>query len=286
MPDLLLRFGPGLEVGLLDQPETVLDAVRRQFRHQVVGGEALVARFPVERRERTGFGHTEPVLVEGPVQVRRAGPVTLFEAPGASAVCDSEHGIASIAVTEQTPALDTFVRVALGSIVLEMALADGWLGLHAAAVAADGRGVLLPGVSGSGKTTLFCSAHRAGLDVLSDDIVWAREDAGRFELRPFRRGVVEQPVPAPTLEQVPLTAIVCPTIVPGRPSRLQPLATREALEVLLAAAGFLAWGSAAARRFQAVVRLSAAVPAWRLLAGPGRDRGPDLLRLAAASAAR
>lgn len=44
--------------------------------------------------------------------------------------------------------------------------------VHAAAIARDGRALLLTGASGSGKSTLAHLAHSAGLDVLSEDTVW------------------------------------------------------------------------------------------------------------------
>jgi hypothetical protein len=46
--------------------------------------------------------------------------------------------------------------------------------IHAAAIARDGRAILLAGPSGSGKSTLAFAAHAAGLDVLSDDRVWVQ----------------------------------------------------------------------------------------------------------------
>jgi hypothetical protein len=48
----------------------------------------------------------------------------------------------------------------------------GFLGIHAAAVARAGRGLLLRGASGQGKTTLAYAAARRGFQALSEDVVW------------------------------------------------------------------------------------------------------------------
>ncbi|HEY7898026.1 MAG TPA: hypothetical protein VIC03_06400 [Gemmatimonadaceae bacterium] len=48
--------------------------------------------------------------------------------------------------------------------------------LHAAAIRRNDRAVLLLGPSGAGKSTLAYAAHSAGLDVLSEDIVWMQLD--------------------------------------------------------------------------------------------------------------
>ena len=47
--------------------------------------------------------------------------------------------------------------------------------IHAAAIARNGRGVLLAGASGAGKSTLAHMANSAGFDVLSEDTVWIQQ---------------------------------------------------------------------------------------------------------------
>jgi hypothetical protein len=49
--------------------------------------------------------------------------------------------------------------------------------LHAAALALDGKGVLVPGASGSGKSTTSVTLLRAGFDFLSDDTVFLTRPA-------------------------------------------------------------------------------------------------------------
>jgi hypothetical protein len=49
----------------------------------------------------------------------------------------------------------------------------GWMGVHAAALAKNGRGVLLRAQSGGGKTTLaYACATRANFQALAEDVVW------------------------------------------------------------------------------------------------------------------
>jgi hypothetical protein len=60
--------------------------------------------------------------------------------------------------------------------------------VHAAAVARDGRAVLMAGPSGSGKSTLSYAAHQAGLRLLSDDRVWVQLEP-RLAVWGWPRGV-------------------------------------------------------------------------------------------------
>jgi hypothetical protein len=48
----------------------------------------------------------------------------------------------------------------------------GFVGVHAAAVARQGRGVLLRGRSGQGKTTLAFAAARRGFQAVTEDVLW------------------------------------------------------------------------------------------------------------------
>lgn len=50
--------------------------------------------------------------------------------------------------------------------------------LHASAVASEGRGLLFAGPAESGKSTLAYACARSGFDLVSDDVVYLREDEG------------------------------------------------------------------------------------------------------------
>jgi hypothetical protein len=277
---LLLRFAPDLAVAV-QAPAPALEALlRRYFRPQVVeqdqapDGALQLTPEPPPAVARAG----DPLLCEWGVTLRRGRGLTLLEAPGVTGWCEAAAGRGGIYLGSPAPsALETFVAVALASLLFELASARGWLGLHAAAIAPAGRGVLLPGASGAGKTTVLRSAHAAGLPVLSDDLLWVREGADGFAVRALERGVPSEAVPSPTLAEATLAAVVCPTIAARGPSRLEPIGAREAAQALLAESSFLSSGPVAGERFRTLVRLAAAVPAYRLLAGPERSEVPPLL---------
>jgi hypothetical protein len=68
--------------------------------------------------------------------------------------------------------------------LLEMLKRRGKFGMHAAAVARNGRSLLLPGSSGAGKSTLTIALIRSGFDFLGDDITCI-EDADGLEALAF-----------------------------------------------------------------------------------------------------
>lgn len=225
-----------------------------------------------------------PVLLEEPpLAVRRAGGLTVFELPGILAWCDVAAARGGLAAEEpggRGP--DLFAGLALAPMLVELALSRGWLGVHAAGVAVGGAGILLPGPSGAGKSTIFADAQKAGLGVLSDDLVWIAPSADGPRMFAFPRGRPTAAVPWPSADGVAVTAIVCPEIAARGESRLSPLALPQAMAVLTGESGFLSAGAAAGERFRALVRLARSVPAYRLQAGPKRDDVPALLARVAA----
>ncbi len=224
-----------------------------------------------------------PSLVTGPVEVRRGNGASFYEVAGLHGWCDADGSRAAIELDDPSESmccppsvpprgrLEAFTSLALVAIIFELAAGRGWLGLHAAAVSVAGRGILLPGASGAGKTTIFGNAHRAGLGVLSDDLVWLRETSGGFRLHAFPRGLVaKDPPPEPTADDVAVCAIACPKITAQRQSRLVELPLTAVLEVLFAESGVLSL-PAAGERFRALVRLARSVPGYQL--ETGSDRG-------------
>ncbi len=275
---LHLQVGPGL-VFRFDLPERLLRRVER-FLGYFAGREASPADEPVRVTSAPPAAEVPAggaLLAEPPLVVRRAGELILFELPRVKAWCDSAGGRAGIILRQPTDAeLDLFIGLALAPMLIELAPSRGWLGVHAAGVAIDGAGILLPGPSGAGKSTIFTQVHRAGHGVLSDDLVWLRPSADGVTMHAFPRGAGE-PMPGPTADGVALRAIVCPEIVDSIDSRLSPLAFPRALEVLIGQGGFLTSGASAGDRFRALVRVARSVPAFRLEAGPRRQEVSALL---------
>jgi len=271
--DVHLEVGADLAFTLRDVPGELADAVRSYCAHylrdQPAAGAVLI-RGGLAPPGRTGSG--EPVLDEPPLVIRRAAGCLLFELPGLRAWCDAAVGQAGLVVEGADPfVLTVFATRAVPLLLFELGLSRGWVGLHAAAVSPRGGAVLLPGVGGSGKTTIFRAAAAAGLGVLSDDLVWLREGDAGFRVVAFPRGWPAEPVPAPTVDDAPLAAIVCPTIVGEGPSRLVPIPPTEVVRELVTQTSFLDRGPQAGERFRRLVRAATAVPGFRLEAGPAGD---------------
>lgn len=288
MTSLLFEVGPGLAFRFEGVAEGLADRAASFLSYFAV--EALTpesaARRPLvvssQPPPTTGPGAASVRLVEEGLEVREASGVTVFESDGAVGWCQPAQRRGGLQVKTGAPeALDRFVGLALAPLLIELADAEGWLGVHAAAVAIEGRGVLLPGPSGAGKSTIFLGSHQAGQDLLSDDLVWLREDPdreGRVRIYPFpRRQPWREGVPSPTVASAPLAAVVCPVIVDAKNSCLEPIGAGETLETLLEQSGLLGSDEATRGRFRSLARLAGSAPGYRLLAGSDRQAVAGLL---------
>lgn len=166
----------------------------------------------------------------------------------ADAVRLEHDGVLAAGPFSETAALST-VTVDLN--VRAVASRPEHLNLHAGAVAADGRGLLLPAGSGAGKTTLTAALVMAGCDYLTDEA--ASVDLDRLLVEPYAKplslsstsqtalgcrqselGPMEL-IPASWLRPgcwsgpVPPGAIVFPEHRPGAPAELTPISRGEAL---------------------------------------------------------
>lgn len=165
----------------------------------------------------------------------------------------------------------------------------GGLLFHAAALAWQGRGLLLPGEMGAGKTTLAAWLMAQGLDYLTDELVWiphqsnALQAFGRplsiksgaipvlqdyFELEPSARvlrgpaACLMLPPPAPGKREAKLSLMIFARYQPGGAFALQPLSKAQAglalMQSLINARHLPEHG------FAEVTRLAKTVPAYRL----------------------
>jgi hypothetical protein len=112
---------------------------------------------------------------QAPAPVLRCEGPYLYQASGRNSVlvADRARGLAFGYVSPSTAADGPLVS----SLYLQAALfylleCRGFLGIHAAALARGGCGLLLRGASGQGKTTLAYAAARRGFQALSEDVVW------------------------------------------------------------------------------------------------------------------
>ena len=279
--DLLLRVGRDLAFELIGLPDRLAAPIRDFFAYYLRPGEELTApalRITGTPPSRENLGTVSVIVDEPPLRVGQAGSRLVVEGPGIAGWCDPLQGVGGICLeAPEHPVEGYLVNSVVVALLVQLAVARGWNGLHAAAVVCGGRAIVLPGSSGAGKTTIFCNAHAAGLGVLSDDLVWVYEGDGGFRVVAFPRGSSSGDVPGPSHDDVPVAAIVCPTIVADDDNRLVPLTVAEATRELISQSAIIATGPLAGEHFRALVRLAGSAPCYRLEAGRLRERVPSLL---------
>jgi hypothetical protein len=175
--------GVGLEVATAD--DALAEAIDGRLRHFATAAGAADLRFEY----RTGAEHlVERPSGEGrPVYDTAAGDVRYYEdgdqlymeTPGVRVLCRAGEGRTTVSRLESAPEdLWLLSRPMLTLPLLEMLERRGLYGVHAAGVAVGDRAVVLAGPSGSGKSTLAVTLARAGLPLLSDDLVFLSADGG------------------------------------------------------------------------------------------------------------
>ncbi len=270
-----LTIGEDLVFQFAELPSGLQDRIAERFRHYL---QRPAVSSPSPLLISTALPPANPsapeslVALRPPLRVQRQGRILLYQVRGVTGWCDPQTGRGGIHVGAAEPsALDSFAAMAIPSMLFELAANRGWLGVHAAAIVMNGRGILLPGPSGAGKSTLFELARTNGLGVLSDDLTWLQDQPdGPFRL--WAGPAAGSPTQVlPTADGVPLAAIVCPTITGRQASRLVALSLPQLLEVLLPQCSFLALGSEAGDRFGRLIRAADSATAYRLEAGGDRS---------------
>lgn len=99
----------------------------------------------------------------------------LVHSPGSLAIVDPSRRESLAYVTAALVAdREHFRETVLEAITFALLASLDRHPIHAAAIAREGRAVLLAAPSGTGKSTLAYLAHRSGIDVLGDDRVWVQ----------------------------------------------------------------------------------------------------------------
>lgn len=200
---------------------------------------------------------------------------------------------------ERTVANDYIVRYLMWEITRMVFERDDRVTLHGAALALDGKGLVLPGRSHVGKSTLAGWLTHSGWGFLTDEA--AIIDPDQLLIEPFWRpigvrrpgpleGVVdagsvhvgdaaESLVPASSLGRLgsatPMSVMVFPELSPSGRNTLTPITAGEALaELTLHFPALVSAGRAGFNKLAGIVRQ---VPAYRLRFGP-LDEAADTLR--------
>lgn len=243
----------GFSLRLVTDSEAILAAARASFR-----GFGEQPPCPDPDLDFRLFQHPagdgepcEPVLWFDRPHVRQAS------AEGSELVADCATGRAWGRFSAATLAHPAFFRWHYLDLALFFMLEQrGFVGVHGAAVARDGRALLLRAPCGQGKTVLTYAAARRGFQALAEDVVWLGPGDRRwwgapwaFRLLPDARGLfpelgglrptvqingeekievdLEELRPGSTVVSASPGPVVMLHRAPGEASRLEPVAPEE-----------------------------------------------------------
>jgi hypothetical protein len=252
-----------------------------------------------------------------PVYDWEVGEVSYFDEPDllymtvadqARMLVSGQSGNAVASAIHDSPARAYLLSRPLMTLPLvELLKRRGLFSLHAAGLSLDGQALLLAGPSGSGKSTLAIALARAGLDFMSDDMVFIATEGGRVHAFPDEADVsdrtaawfpelealrgrprggwpkhrvrVEEVFGAAVAPSATPAALVFPTIGDGPQSVIAPMPAAEAL-VELAPNVLLTDPVPAQRHLDALASLARDIPCYRLWTGRDFSQtASDLRRL-------
>ena len=221
-------------------------------------------------------------------------------------LCDGATSTARVSLTEAALGdLWLLSRPLFTLPLMELLKRRGLYSVHAAAVAAEGRGVLFAGATGSGKSTLALAHAERGFSLLGDDLVFLRPATGSVTALAFRDEIdlteetvswfpslsgVAEPIPpgwrkhrvrpealaAPYEPHAVPVAVIFPTPVAAT-SAVEPVSRAEALTELVPNV-LLTDPAASQLHLDALGALVGQAACYRLVAGRDFDRIAALVR--------
>ena len=316
----------GVRVAIRSSMPEILEAIHGRLRRLAAAGTGA-ADLRIEfrgRLEESGDWTDSPARSGRPVYDLPVGEVVYFEAEDhlsirygdrVRAACDLGRGRARIGLSSRDPDTVWLAAHPIFTLCLvELMRRRGRFGLHAAALAVDGRALLLAGTSGAGKSTLTLALLRAGFGFMGDDTCFiASGDGGpRIHAFPDEVDVAEETVDffpelhflrararrpgaakrallpeevydvAHVAECRPAT-LVFPAVGRAARSVLEPMRAADALLELVPNV-LLTHPARARAHLDAIGRVVEASRCYRLTAGRDFDAIPAMLRAALAAA--
>jgi hypothetical protein len=217
-PAVAIEIG-GMAIALRTQ-----DSAFRQLLESRYAGFIQSAAQPQFEFDIELFEPAETANAEEDVQVRQQDGQWFLQRGDFRARWDSSAGRGRIRQSRNPYAIDSVLRIVH---TLILAKQGGFL-VHAASAIRDGRAFLFAGVSGAGKTTIAGLAP-PDATLLTDEISYVRREGNQYRAcgTPFAGELAR----VGENRSAPLSALFL--LVKGPENRIEPVATSEAIQLLL-----------------------------------------------------